>query len=170
MDEQIIIEKLPIKDEKEQQKKKRKYWLLLLLLLLLLGIAFLWFREDTPSVFIRAYEEHVERQYGNAELGENARLNIAVSQKYEISEKIPYFYIGYPENNEYDIILTFGTEDGTKLYQTNYIAPGTNVKIPGIDFVEKGTKEYYCNIAVYELDTGKLVSDTINVIMKIQYE
>ena len=55
------------------------------------------------------------------------------------------------------------------LYQTKYISPGTNVKIPGSDFAEKGTQEYCCNIAAYEQDTGKLVSDCVNVIIKIQY-
>lgn len=82
----------------------------------------------------------------------------------------PYFYIGYPENNGYDIVLTFLTEDGEVLYQTKYIAPGTNVKIPGTDFAEKGLHEYLCNIAAYEQNTGKLVSDSVNVIMKIQYD
>lgn len=155
--------------QKKEQKKKKKRWLLWILLILIILLLF-WrcSREETPD-FIREYEEHIERQYDKMEAGDNARLNMAVNQLYEISDKEPFFYIGYPENNGYEIVLTFFSDRGEQLYQTKYIAPGTNVKIPGGDFAEKGLWEYSCNIAAYDQETGMLVSDSIQVIMKIQY-
>ena len=156
--------------QKKEQKKKKKSWLLWILLILLILLLF-WrcSREETPD-FIREYEEHIERQYDNMEAGDNARLNMAVSQLYEINDKEPFFYIGYPENNGYDIVLSFFSDSGEVLYQTKYIAPGTNVKIPGGNFAEKGLREYSCNIAAYDQETGELISDSVQVIMKIQYD
>ena len=130
-----------------EKKKKQKKWLkrmlfVLLIVLLLLFSFFLLQREET-KVYIREYEEYVERLWETKENVENPRINVAVSQRYEISDENPLFYIGYPEDNVFDIVLIFYDKADTVLYETKYIQPGTNVAVDGTAFVSKDTDVTY---------------------------
>ena len=157
-------------EKKQKQKKWLKRMLFVLLILLLLLFSFFLLRREETKVYIREYEEHVERLWETKEDVENPRINIAVSQRYEINDENPLFYIGYPEDNVFDIVLTFYDKADNILYETKYIQPGTNVAIDGTTFVLKDTEEYRCNISAYDRDTGKLMSSSVNVIMKIRYQ
>lgn len=160
-------------DSKEKSKKKRKCIkraVLTLVIAVLLFIIFILLSREETKVYIREYEEHVERLWEDRETKENPRINIAISQRYEISDENPLFYIGYPEDNAFDIVLTFYDELNNVLYETKYIQPGTNVAIDGTSFVSKDIEEYRCHISAYDTESGKLVSSSVNVIMKIHYK
>ena len=165
----MIVEDDSSQNKKKKHKRLKIVFLLLIIVVLLLLIFFLLSREET-EVYIREYEKHVEQLWEKQETKENPRINIAVSQRYEISDESPLFYIGYPEDNQFDIVLTFYDEVDNVLYETKYIQPGTNVAIDGTNFVSKDIEEYRCNISAFDRKTGKLVSNSVNVIMKIHYE
>ncbi len=122
---------------------------------------------DTPE---RVYEENVTVEKDVTPSPENKRLNLAISDSYRISEEHPLFYIGFPEENIYDVILTIKGDDGEELYKTNYIAPGTNVAIDGTAFLEKGKHKLNCLVSIYNHDTGMLVSDCTTVVLNLNYE
>ncbi len=162
-----------LEEDDNQKKKKRKHLrmvlLALIIIILLLFILFLLSREET-EVYIREYEKHVEQIWEEQEAKENPRINIAISQRYKISDESPLFYVGYPKDNQFDIVLTFYDEQNNVLYETKYIQPDTNVAINGTEFVSKDIEEYRCNISAFDRTTGKLVSSSVNVIMKIHYD
>lgn len=166
---------LMIVEENNKEKKERKsrqckkIIIVLVMVFLLLFIFFLLQRKET-EVYIREYEKHVEKIWETQEAKENPRINIAISQRYEISDESPLFYIGYPKDNQFDIVLTFYDELNNVLYETKYIQPDTTVAIDGTKFVSKDIEEYRCNISAFDRSTGKLVSSSVNVIMKIHYE
>lgn len=158
------------KSEKEKKSKLRKRIIVVIIIVFLFFfIIFLLQRKET-EVYIREYEKHVEKIWETQETKENPRINIAISQRYEISDESPLFYIGYPKDNQFDIVLTFYDELNNVLYETKYIQPDTTVAVDGTKFVSKDIEEYRCNISAFDRTTGKLVSSSVNVIMKIHYE
>ena len=128
---------------------------------------------DEP-LFIRApervYEENVSSEKRVTPSADNKRLNLAISDSYSISDKHPFFYIGFPEENIYDIILTIKGEDGRELYKTNYVAPGTNVAIDGTAFLERGEHKLNCLVSVYNHESGIPVSDCTTVVLNVNYK
>ena len=166
----MVQNALQTKEEVEKQKKKKreKYICVLLLLLFLFLLFLLFFQRDSLLVFLCEYEKNVQREYTESSSG-NLKLNLAISQNYEISDDYLMFYIGYLEENVYDIVLTFCKLDDEILYQPKYISAGTDITINGTKFCEKRISEYVCQVSAYDVQTGKLVSDCINVIMKVNY-
>ena len=67
-------------------------------------------------------------------------------------------------------MLTFYDELDNVLYETKYIQPDTTVAVDGTKFVSKDIEEYRCNTSAFDRTTGKLISSSVNVIMKIHYE
>lgn len=167
--ELVVVEE----NDKKKKEKKSRQWkriiIVLIMVFLLLLLLFLLQRKET-EVYIREYEKHVEKIWETQEAKENPRINIAISQRYVISDESPLFYIGYPKDNQFDIVLTFYDELDNVLYETKYIQPDTTVAIDGTKFVSKDIEEYRCNISAFDRTTGKLVSSSVNVIMKIRYE
>lgn len=100
----------------------------------------------------------------------NKRLCLAICDSYQISEEHPVFYIGYPEENIYDVVFTLKDAAGKELYRTNYVAPGTNTAIDGTAFLEKGSQQVECLVSVYDHDSGVLISDCTTVVLNIDYE
>ena len=101
---------------------------------------------------------------------ENKRLCLAICDSYQISEEHPVFYIGFPEENIYDVVFTLKDAAGKELYRTNYVAPGTNTAIDGTAFLEKGSQQVECLVSVYDHDSGVLISDCTTVVLNINYE
>ena len=159
----------------EHDKKKKKFTqckriVIVLVVVILLLFIFLLLQRKETEVYIREYEKHVEKIWETQEAKENPRINIAISQRYEISDESPLFYIGYPKDNQFDIVLTFYDELNNVLYETKYIQPDTTIAVDGTEFVSKDIEEYRCNISAFDRTTGKLVSSSVNVIMKIHYD
>ena len=100
----------------------------------------------------------------------NKRLCLAICDSYQISEEHPIFYIGFPEENIYDVVFTLKDVAGKELYRTNYVAPGTNTAIDGTAFLEKGSQQVECLVSVYDHDSGVLISDCTTVVLNIDYE
>ena len=100
----------------------------------------------------------------------NKRLCLAICDSYQISEEHPVFYIGFPEENIYDVVFTLKDAVGKELYRTNYVAPGTNTAIDGTAFLEKGSQQVECLVSVYDHDSGVLISDCTTVVLNIDYE
>lgn len=119
----------------------------------------------------RVYEENSVWEYEDiVPTQENKRLNIAISDSYRITDERPEFYIGYPSENIFDVILTLKDGCGETLYQTNYIALGTNVGIDGTAFLEKGEQQVECLVSIYSHATGTLISDCTTIVLNINYE
>lgn len=98
------------------------------------------------------------------------RVNLSFQDEYVISEDSPKFQIGYPDQNEYDITLTFADVTEDELYQTEFIAPGTNIVIDGTKFCKKGTNPMTMRVAVYDHESGELINGNISIKMKINYK
>ena len=167
--ELMVVEENDKKKKEKKSRLRKRIIIVLVMVLFLLLILFLLQRKET-EVYIREYEKHMEKIWETQEAKENPRINIAISQRYEISDESPLFYIGYPKDNQFDIVLTFYDELDNVLYETKYIQPDTSVAIDGTKFLSKDIEEYRCNISAFDRSTGKLVSSSVNVIMKIHYE
>ena len=167
--ELMVVEENDKKKKEKKSRLRKRIIIVLVMVLFLLLILFLLQRKET-EVYIREYEKHMEKIWETQEAKENPRINIAISQRYEISDESPLFYIGYPKDNQFDIVLTFYDELDNVLYETKYIQPDTSVAIDGTKFLSKDIEEYRCNISAFDRSTGKLVSSYVNVIMKIHYE
>lgn len=165
------------KEENELHKKKdKKKWLifplfflliLLILICLLLHSCQIW---DNPLPD-KVYEEDVTSNYGMVVYSnESKRVNLAISGNYRITDEHPVFYIGFPKENNFDVVFTLKDLNGTQLYQTDYVAPGTNVAIDGTTFLEKGEQQIECLVSIYQQDLGNLVSDCTTMILNIHYE
>ena len=125
---------------------------------------------DTSEVE-RIYEEdrHAEYPVPVPDAG-NKRLNLALSDDYVISMDTPFFYIGFPGENIYDVVFTLKDGDGKELYRTGYVAPGTNVAIDGTGFLDRGEHKVDCLVSVYDHETGTLISDCTTVVLNIRFE
>ena len=167
---ELMVEEENDKKKKEKKSRQRKRIIIVLVMVLLLLLMLFLLQRKETEVYIREYEKHVEKIWETQEAKENPRINIAISQRYEISDESPLFYVGYPKDNQFDIVLTFYDEQNNVLYETKYIQPDTNVAINGTEFVSKDIEEYRCNISAFDRTTGRLVSSSVNVIMKIHYE
>lgn len=167
--ELMVVEENDKKKKEKKSRQRKRIIIVLVMVLLLLLMLFLLQRKET-EVYIREYEKHVEKIWETQEAKENPRINIAISQRYVISDENPLFYIGYPKDNQFDIVLTFYDELDNVLYETKYIQPDTTVAIDGTEFVSKDIEEYRCNISAYDRTTGKIISSSVNVIMKIHYD
>ena len=119
----------------------------------------------------RVYEEDRHAEYPVlVPDAANKRLNLALSDNYLISEDSPFFYIGFPKENIYDVIFTLKGGDGQELYRTGYVAPGTNVAIDGTGFLGRGEQKIDCLVSVYDHESGTLISDCTTVVLNIKFE
>ncbi len=164
--------------EKEREKENHSIikWILAIIILILLCLCCYSCskREKKPIQTLseeRTYEENCEIEYEDIiPTEENKRLNIAISDNYRISDEKPKFYIGFPEENIFDVVFTLQNLDGEELYRTDYIAPGTNVAIEGTQFLEKGEQQIECVVSIYNHDSGMLISDCTTVVLNVIYE
>ncbi len=158
-----------------ERKKKhivRDILLVIILILLLLCLRSCRARDEpVPEDVERVYEEDHGRGEGSfAPAAEGGRLNLAVSECYRITDEQPYFYIGFPEENVYDVRFTLKDAAGNELYRTDYVSAGTNVAIDGTDFLPKGEQKVDCLVSVYDRDSGALVSDCTTVVLNVSYQ
>ena len=163
------------KENKEEKKRKRDVIFLIIVFLLILLLC-LFLRscgagEEPVAETERVYEENCTSSYGNPiPSQENKRLNLALSESYHITDEYPVFYIGFPDENIFDVVFTIKDMEGNELYRTQYVAPGTNVGIDGTKFLEKGEQQVECLVSVYCHDLGTLISDCTTVVLNINYE
>lgn len=162
-------------EEKERRKRKRRTAnaILTIIIIILILLCFRSCRardEPLPDDTERVYEEDCRPQREDVAAGaDGRRLNIAVAQEYRISDEKPYFYIGFPEDNAYDVVFTMLGAGGEELYRTDYVAPGTSVAVDGTAFLEKGERKVDCLVSVYDRDSGALVSDCTTVVLNVSY-
>ena len=127
-------------------------------------------KPDTADIE-RVYEEDRHAEYPVIVPDTaNKRLNLALSDNYVISEDSPFFYIGFPKENIYDVIFTLKGGEGQALYRTGYVAPGTNVAIDGTGFLDRGEQKIDCLVSVYDHESGTLISDCTTVVLNIKFE
>ena len=163
------------KADKDKKKKKRDIIFLIIIFILIILLCLLLrscgAERESVTETERVYEENCTSSYGNPiPTEENKRLNIALSESYHITDEYPVFYIGFPEENIFDVVFTIKDLEGNELYETQYIAPGTNVGIDGTKFLEKGKQQVECLVSVYCHDLGTLISDCTTMVLNINYE
>ena len=176
-DMNIVEEKDKRNENRRSRGKGRKKTVLLVLavaVLLLMSILFLRScraRDEPLPDTQRIYEES-RRPVRDCPVPteENKRLNLALSDSYHISEEHPLFYIGFPENNIFDVVFMIKDSKGNVLYETDYVKPGTNVAIDGTAFLEKGDWQLDCLVSVFNHETGVLISDCTTIVLNICYE
>ena len=107
---ELIVVEENNKEKKEKKSRQLKRIIIVLVMVFLLLLIFFLLQRKETEVYIREYEKHVEKIWETQEAKENPRINIAISQRYVISDESPLFYIGYPKDNQFDIVLTFYDE------------------------------------------------------------
>lgn len=163
-------------NKKEQRKKRVIRILIAIIILIILCLCFRSCRARDKPAPDRIYEEDctiTSKPDGDISVSVEdtaKRLNLAVTREYHISDEKPLFYIGYPRDNVYDVVFTLKDMEGSELYRTNYVAPGTNTAVDGTAFLEKGEQEIHCAVNVYSRDSGRLLSDCTPVVLNICYE
>jgi len=164
-------------DEEKERRKRRRRIVNTILIVLIIILILLCFRscrardEPLPDDTKRLYEEDCRPGREDEALGAaEGRLNIAVAQNYRISDDKPYFYIGFPDENAYDVVFTMLGADGEELYRTDYVAPGTSVAVDGTAFLAKGERKVDCLVSIYDRDSGALVSDCTTVVLNVSYK
>ena len=115
-------------------RKKRRFWkvLVTIILRILLSLCFrsCQARDEPLPTPDRIYEEDYTPSYEDVIPSEgNKRLSLAISYSYRITDENPVFYIGFPEENIFDVVLTIRDTQGQERYKTNYIALRINVLI-----------------------------------------
>lgn len=171
-------DKLQRYDQPEDAGRKKRRFMKIFVTIILLILLCLCFRScrarDEPEPMPepdRIYEEDYTPSYEDViPSEENKRLSLAISDSYRINDENPVFYIGFPEENIFDVVLTIKDLEGQELYETNYIAPGTNVAIDGTAFLEKGNQQVECLVSIYNHESGILISDCTTVVLNIKYE
>lgn len=132
-DDMNIVEEKDKRNENRRNRGKgrKKTVLLVLAVAVLLLMSILFLRS------CRARDEPLpdtQRTYGESRQSvrdcpvpteENKRLNLALSDSYHISEEHPLFYIGFPEENIFDVVFTIKDSKGNVLYETDYVKPGS---------------------------------------------
>lgn len=101
---------------------------------------------------------------------ENQRLNLIISDSYQISDEEPCFCLRYPEENIFDVVFTIKDSAGKELYRTNYVAPGKNVAINITESIPKGEQTVDCLVSVFDHETGAPVSSCTTVALNISYQ
>lgn len=169
-------ERKKAEEEKERRKRRRRIvnTILIVIIILLILLCFRSCRardKPLPDDWKRTYEEDCRPGRDDEVPGaDEGRLNIAVAQNYRISDDKPYFYIGFPEENVYDVVFTMLGADGEELYRTDYVAPGTSVAVDGTAFLAKGERKVDCLVSIYDRDSGVLVSDCTTVVLNVSYK
>lgn len=169
-------DKLQCIDNPEDVGRRKRRFIKVLVIIILLILLCLCFRScrarDEPlTTQNRIYEEDCTPEYEDViPSEENKRLSLAISGSYRITDENPVFYIGFPEENIFDVVLAIRDTEGQELYQSNYIAPGTNVAIDGTAFLEKGNQQVECLVSIYNHASGILISDCTTVVLNIKYE
>lgn len=164
-------------DEEKERRKRRRRIVNTILIVIIIILILLCFRscrardEPLPDDTERTYEEDCRPgREDEVPAADGKRLNIAVAQNYRISDDKPYFYIGFPEENAYDVVFTMLGADGEELYRTDYVAPGTSVAVDGTAFLVKGEQKVDCLVSIYDRDSGALVSDCTTVVLNVSYK
>ena len=113
-------DKLQRSDNVEDMGRRKKSLMKVILTVIILILLCLCFRscrardEPVPNPD-RVYEEDHTLNYEDViPSQENKRLSLAISDGYRITDEHPVFYIGFPEENIFDVVLTLKDVLGTR--------------------------------------------------------
>ena len=116
-------------------------------------------KEDTPD-----YEETVAPSYepeADIETDET-RLNLAIMPDYVVTKSKPDMLVPFPEQNAYDIDLTFCDPYTDEiLYQTALISPGSVISVPAYSFVYDGLHQYRVEVRAFDRKTHEIVETAV---------
>lgn len=164
-------------EEQETTGKKKKSVVLLTVTIIILVLLCLCLRScrrarDEPAP-LPAPDRTYETDWQNPIKDElipsqdNQRLNLIIADCYRISEEEKSFYIRYPEENIFDVMFTIRDSAGNELYQTAYVAPGTNVAIDIYDRLPKGDFSVDCLVSIYDHETSAMISNCTTLVLNI---
>lgn len=155
--------KEPSNDEKKRNKKRAILYVIIFALIMI--IIFLILRmcnkdgerktdyEDTVSI---SYEPNADIQV------DDTKLNLAILPDYVVTRNKPEMLIPYPDQNAYDIDLTFCDPDTDEiLYQSKLIKPGSVISVPAYNFVDDGEKEYRVEVRAFDRTTHEIVETAV---------
>ena len=150
---------------KKEEKKKRNTLLYVIIVVLVVIIAILLFRACQNKDKAKAeYEDTVSMSYEpNADIEvDETRLNLAIMPDYVVTKSKPNMLVPYPEQNAYDIDLTFCDPMTDEiLYQSKLIAPGSIISVPAYNFVDDGTYPYRVEVRAFDRTTHELVDESV---------
>ena len=155
--------KEPSNDEKKRNKKRVILYVIIFALIMI--IIFLVLRmcnkdgerktdyEDTVSI---SYEPNADIQV------DDTKLNLAILPDYVVTRNKPEMLIPYPEQNAYDIDLTFCDPDTDEiLYQSKLIKPGSVISVPAYNFVDDGEHEYRVEVRAFDRTSHEIVETAV---------
>ena len=153
--------------ETKEKGNRRDIFLYVVIGLLLVIIALLFFRScgsDNDVSKTTEYEETVAPVYepeADIEV-DDTRLNLAIMPDYVVTASKPDMLVPYPEQNAYDINLTFiDPYTDEILYQTDLIAPGSVISVPAYSFVYDGMHQYRVEVRAFDKESHDLVSESV---------
>ena len=152
-------------DRDEKKRKRKRAILYVIIFALIMVIIFLILRmcnkdgerktdyEDTVSI---SYEPNADIQV------DDTKLNLAILPDYVVTKNKPEMLIPYPEQNAYDIDLTFCDPDTDEiLYQSKLIKPGSVISVPAYNFVDDGEHEYRVEVRAFDRTTHEIVETAV---------
>lgn len=166
-----VVKKVATNQEKKSVKKKRKVKkekkkaLYVIIIILAMIIAILLLRTcSSKDKKDASYEDSVSMSYEpNADINvDDTRLNLAILPDYVVTSSKPEMLIPYPEQNAYDIDLTFCNPDTDEiLYQTRLIKPGSIISCPAYNFAYDGMHTYRVEVRAFDKDYHELVNSSV---------
>ena len=133
----------------EQMLVPIMFCVVVLIVVMTIFIAFKFMTYMRPSGWEEDFSQTIAEDQ-NIDDADPDRLNLAVLPDYRVNEKNPYIYIPYPVDNAHDISFTFrDKDDGTVLYSTKRIRPGTVVRVNPYEFCQKGNNALCVDVTAY---------------------
>ncbi len=158
-----------ISEEESEGKKKQRAIMVFIFTIIIVVLLLFLFRacgrdaSASPDNHPEYEEEQKsEKEKPAADVAKN-RLNLAVMHDYEVSKKEEQFFFAYADQNYYEIEMSIRNEEGTEVYRTKRILPGTQVGIPGYTFLPQGKNDLYAVISAYDPKTHGLISEAVKM-------
>ena len=181
-EEEAVIQK---NERQELTERKRRRWvdrcmiaeLAIIILLLLLFLFLFWLYKngaegETGTGESIEYEDNALAGTESADAGGDSKsISIAVMHDYVVSKDKPAFTVGYPDQNTYEIEISFrDSETGKEKYHTKRIKPGTQISAPGYEFCETGKNRMDAVIGIYKPKSQEAVSDSTTMQLNVTKE
>ena len=156
-------EKKPVKKKRKVKKKNKALYVIIIILAMIIAILLLrtCSSKDKKDA---SYEDSVSMSYEpNADINvDDTRLNLAIMPDYVVTKDKPEVLIPYPEQNAYDIDVTFCDPMTDQiLYQSKLIRPGSIIACPAYNFAFDGNHKYRVEIRAYDKSSHELIDDAV---------
>lgn len=165
-----VAKKQDKNNKKDNKKDKKKILLYIIIAILIVIIALLLLKACNSKDKKSEYEDSVSMSYEpNADIQvDDSVLNLAVLPDYMVTKSKPEMLIPYPEQNSYDIDLTFRKADTNEvLYQSKLIAPGSIISVPAYSFCDDGTHDYRVEVTAYDRTTHEAIESSVAMQVEI---